>query len=164
MCSSGVLPIEADAAVCWERTYTTDKSIPLANLIMPQVLPLQRVSPSCRGSDIHCWLQRPGLSMQQRQCSTEIRAGPQGEHPTVARLMATALPFSKGLAAGSPPAVVTLLLTPICARATSRSQAAQAATQHRFQPPFPGHGTASVEQHGALLQRNSDMTATDRDV
>lgn len=104
MCSSGVLPIEADAAVCWERTYTTDKSIPLANLIMPQVLPLQRVSPSCRGSDIHCWLQRPGLSMQQRQCSTEIRAGPQGEHPTVARLMATALPFSKGLAAGSPPA------------------------------------------------------------
>lgn len=37
MSSSGV---EADAVVCWERTYTTDKSIPLADLIMPQDLPL----------------------------------------------------------------------------------------------------------------------------
>ena len=47
LCSSNVLPTEADAAVYWERTYTVDKSIPLANLIMPQVLPPQRASPSC---------------------------------------------------------------------------------------------------------------------
>lgn len=54
-----------------------------------------------------------------------------------------------------------LLLTPSCARATPRSWAAQAAAQHRFQLPFPGCGTASMEQHSALLQRNRDMTTTD---
>lgn len=53
MCSPGVLPIEADAAVCWERTHTTDKLIHLANLIKPQVLPLRRISPSCHDSDTY---------------------------------------------------------------------------------------------------------------
>lgn len=56
-----------------------------------------------------------------------------------------------------------LLPTPSCARVTPRSWAAQAAAQHRFQLPFPGCGTASMEQHSGLLQRNRDMTTTDGD-
>lgn len=108
--------------LCWERTYTTDKSIPLANFIMPQVLPLQRVSPSCHGSDIHAGSQ-DSLSMQQKQGYSEIRTGPQGEHPAVARPMARPFPSVR--------ATMVLGSTGCC-------------TQHLFQPPFPGCGTAST--------------------
>lgn len=77
-------PIEADAAAYWERTHTVDESIPLADLIMPQMLPPQRASPSCVIAAI-AMLAPNTCSISKRQCATEIRPGPQELPLAVAR-------------------------------------------------------------------------------
>lgn len=136
-------PIEADAAAYWERTNTVDESIPLANLITPQVLPPQRASPSCHSCDSHAGSKHLLCLCSKRRCATERRPeiGPQ-ELP---------------LAVARPIANCSSLRQETCQREPSGCTASHPLLQlaavpgplHRFSLPFVNRSTA----HAGAAQR-----------